>query len=315
MTLGWPELTALDAYRITEIPRRPGPGETGASAGLPNDPGRTQRLAALIAAYHAGVRAKDNDARTATSRTATRARWPWAGCGIGPAARFSSSRPAPAWSAARTTARSCSPCPAAPGLSRWPAAPWPPSWPSCRAGGPSAGSGWRPSGTPGSGPRRRWKSACWRCGPGRSAGCWWPSPWGAPRSARWLSRWPGRPSRCPARRTGSGCGTPNCARACRPGCGGSGWPRAAPTPMRRPGWPGWSARPPTWPNCPTRWPRPTPARATCPSLCRTPARRRPTGTPRRATPGTPAPSWSRCWPGRPSARSPGYGWRCPPTST
>ncbi len=55
MTLGWPELTALDAYRITEIPRRPGPGETGASSGLPNDPGRTQRLAALIAAYHAGA--------------------------------------------------------------------------------------------------------------------------------------------------------------------------------------------------------------------------------------------------------------------
>ncbi|HEV2255878.1 MAG TPA: ATP-binding protein [Streptosporangiaceae bacterium] len=62
MTLGWPELTALDAYRITEIPRRPGAGGTGASAGLPNDPGRTQRLAALIAAYHAGVGAKDGGA-------------------------------------------------------------------------------------------------------------------------------------------------------------------------------------------------------------------------------------------------------------
>jgi hypothetical protein len=68
VTLGWPELTALDAYRITEIPRRPGAGETGAHAGLPNDPGRTQRLAALIAAYHAGagagagVGAKENDA-------------------------------------------------------------------------------------------------------------------------------------------------------------------------------------------------------------------------------------------------------------
>ena len=63
VTLGWPELTALDAYRITEIPRRPGPGETGASAGLPNDPGRAQRLAALIAAYHAGVGAKDSGAK------------------------------------------------------------------------------------------------------------------------------------------------------------------------------------------------------------------------------------------------------------
>ncbi|HLK73720.1 MAG TPA: ATP-binding protein [Streptosporangiaceae bacterium] len=60
MTLGWPELTALDAYRITEIPRRPGPGETGVLAGRPDDPGRTQRRAALLAAYHAGLGAKDN---------------------------------------------------------------------------------------------------------------------------------------------------------------------------------------------------------------------------------------------------------------
>src|SRR5580658_885809 len=60
VTLGWPELTALDAYRITDIPRRLGPGETGVSVGQPNDPGRTQRLAALIAAYHAGVAAQGN---------------------------------------------------------------------------------------------------------------------------------------------------------------------------------------------------------------------------------------------------------------
>src|ERR1700685_655234 len=60
VTLGWPELTALDAYRITDIPRRLGPGETGVSAGQPNDPGRTQRLAALIAAYHASVAAQGN---------------------------------------------------------------------------------------------------------------------------------------------------------------------------------------------------------------------------------------------------------------
>ena len=63
MTLGWPELTALDAYRITEIPRRPGADETGVPPDQPNDPGRTQRLAALIAAYHAGVAAKDNAAK------------------------------------------------------------------------------------------------------------------------------------------------------------------------------------------------------------------------------------------------------------
>jgi len=63
VTLGWPELTALDAYRITEIPRRPGPGETGAPADLPNDPGRAQRLAALVAAYHFGASAKDGGAK------------------------------------------------------------------------------------------------------------------------------------------------------------------------------------------------------------------------------------------------------------
>ena len=56
MTLGWPELSALDAYRITEIPRRPGLGETGAAGGLPHDPGRTQRLAALVAAYHTSAK-------------------------------------------------------------------------------------------------------------------------------------------------------------------------------------------------------------------------------------------------------------------
>ncbi|MGH3287515.1 MAG: hypothetical protein ACRDPD_22955, partial [Streptosporangiaceae bacterium] len=68
MTLGWPELTALDAYRITELPRRPGPGETGASPGLANDPGRTQRLAALIAAYHAGAGAKGGEAENGDAK-------------------------------------------------------------------------------------------------------------------------------------------------------------------------------------------------------------------------------------------------------
>ena len=44
MTFGWEGLNALDAYRITEIPR--------AGEDL-QDPGRAQRIAALIAAYHA----------------------------------------------------------------------------------------------------------------------------------------------------------------------------------------------------------------------------------------------------------------------
>jgi uncharacterized protein len=53
--LAWQELSGLDAYRITEIPRCPDAGEAETPQGQPNDPGRTQRLAALVAAYHAGV--------------------------------------------------------------------------------------------------------------------------------------------------------------------------------------------------------------------------------------------------------------------
>jgi DNA helicase HerA-like ATPase len=47
-------LGGLDAYRITEIPRRPEPGPAPAPAES-DDPGRIQRLAALVAAYHAGA--------------------------------------------------------------------------------------------------------------------------------------------------------------------------------------------------------------------------------------------------------------------
>src|ERR1043165_2367635 len=49
--LAWDAIGGLDAYRITEIPRRPepGPGSTSAES---DDPGRIQRLAALVAAYH-----------------------------------------------------------------------------------------------------------------------------------------------------------------------------------------------------------------------------------------------------------------------
>ena len=55
--LAWDALSALDAYRITEIPRRPEPGPAPAPADS-DDPGRTQRLAALVAAYHAGAEAQ-----------------------------------------------------------------------------------------------------------------------------------------------------------------------------------------------------------------------------------------------------------------
>jgi len=61
--LAWDALNELDAYRITEIPRRPEAGPAPPSPGqaapaMAADPGRTQRLAALIAAYHAGADAK-----------------------------------------------------------------------------------------------------------------------------------------------------------------------------------------------------------------------------------------------------------------
>ena len=52
--LAWDALGGLDAYRITEIPRRPEPGSAAAPPES-DDPGRIQRLAALIAAYHAGA--------------------------------------------------------------------------------------------------------------------------------------------------------------------------------------------------------------------------------------------------------------------
>jgi DNA helicase HerA-like ATPase len=53
--LAWDGLTALDAYQVTEIPRRPDTGPAHAAAEPPNDPGRTQRVAALVAAYHCGA--------------------------------------------------------------------------------------------------------------------------------------------------------------------------------------------------------------------------------------------------------------------
>ena len=58
--LTWDALNELDAYRITEIPRRPESGTSEPPPGERTDPGRAQRLAALIAAYHAGADAQGN---------------------------------------------------------------------------------------------------------------------------------------------------------------------------------------------------------------------------------------------------------------
>ena len=53
MTSPWRQLCGLDAYRITEIPRRPS-SETESGPDPGRDPGRAQRIAALVAAYHSG---------------------------------------------------------------------------------------------------------------------------------------------------------------------------------------------------------------------------------------------------------------------
>jgi DNA helicase HerA-like ATPase len=48
-------LRDLAAYQVSEIPRRPDTGTAEAPQEPPNDAGRTQREAALVAAYHAGA--------------------------------------------------------------------------------------------------------------------------------------------------------------------------------------------------------------------------------------------------------------------
>src|ERR1700760_1744028 len=53
MASAWRRLCGLPAYEITEIPRRD-EDEAGAGVGRERDPGRAQRMAALVAAYHSG---------------------------------------------------------------------------------------------------------------------------------------------------------------------------------------------------------------------------------------------------------------------
>src|ERR1700760_3601840 len=53
MATAWRRLCGLQAYEITEIPRRD-EDEAGAGVGRERDPGRGQRMAALVAAYHCG---------------------------------------------------------------------------------------------------------------------------------------------------------------------------------------------------------------------------------------------------------------------
>jgi DNA helicase HerA-like ATPase len=62
MSLAWSVLNELGAYRITEIPRRAGPGTSRHPPDGPGDTTRAQRAAALTAAYHAGAEAKGSGA-------------------------------------------------------------------------------------------------------------------------------------------------------------------------------------------------------------------------------------------------------------
>ena len=64
VTLAWSALNELAAYRVTEIPRRAGPGTSRHPPDGPGDTTRTQRVAALTAAYHAGAEAKGSGAGT-----------------------------------------------------------------------------------------------------------------------------------------------------------------------------------------------------------------------------------------------------------
>jgi DNA helicase HerA-like ATPase len=59
--LAWDGLNELAAYRVTEIPRRLDAGAAAVAPDQPKDAGRTQRAAALVAAYHAGAESKNYD--------------------------------------------------------------------------------------------------------------------------------------------------------------------------------------------------------------------------------------------------------------
>ena len=135
--LAWDALSGLDAYRITEIPRRPEPGPAPADS---DDPGRTQRLAALVAAYHAGALlapsrpggpiSPDPPWGEATPPNPLEVGTKSEGAGAlaigwvrhdtdGPVQLLAAG---PAWSAARRAGRSSWPCPAERERGRWGAA-------------------------------------------------------------------------------------------------------------------------------------------------------------------------------------------------
>ena len=85
--MGWAGMLPclLPAYRITEIPRRDdGPAAEPGQRAETSDPGRAQRVAALVAAYHAGV--AEAPRRTALSHSAGCGWRRAALCGLSPRA-------------------------------------------------------------------------------------------------------------------------------------------------------------------------------------------------------------------------------------
>ncbi len=167
VTFGWNALSELGAYRITEIPRRPGSGTGRHPPDEPGDSTRTQRVAALTAAYHAGAEAKGNGAGAlAVGWVRHDAAGPVHVLAAG-AALVGSEDDDGAYLTLPGGARA-EPLP--PGalaglMARLPA--WRAiagisdgllTWTAARRGWPGSC-------------RPRWKSACWRCGRLRSAGC------------------------------------------------------------------------------------------------------------------------------------------------
>ena len=169
----WDTLNELGAYRITEIPRRPAAEAVGPARpaeGEPGDTGRTQRLAALLAAYHAGAQTKGNGAGALAVG--------WIRHGEAGPVQVLTAGPGLVGSGTGQEAFLTLPGGArARPLPRGALAGLMAQLPSWRAiGGISDGCcRTRDLAVP-SGRRRRWKNACWPCGRDRSAGCSSPNP-------------------------------------------------------------------------------------------------------------------------------------------
>src|ERR1700761_4668275 len=148
MTSAWRRLCGLEAYQITEIPR---PDEEAAN----RDPGRVQRAAALVAAYHAGQTVAFGWLR---ERAGEPVRVLAAGPGLAGSVSGADVVLALPGGARGRVLGPGAVAAAGGGLACW------------RAGGRRARGGGIERG-------RRGRRACCRPGTVRSAGSWWPSRW------------------------------------------------------------------------------------------------------------------------------------------